>query len=331
MPHAHASGFPSPGHDRGGQAPALRFPSPSVVRDRQIPNGQDPASLPYRARLPVGAVSNRAYRRRDLPRLDAMFPPASRYRFVIGLPSQIQYRATFTTKSSNVIPHNLTRFFSHFFTFNLTNEQKCSINYVSDKNRNLTRFFHKNRAKPSRGCQKTLFNPRPSTTRKCKRRKQNAMKTVAASITMLLLVIIAGILGTQQRRQTPQTQPEPKPKTETPRQTESTRAPEWEEELPDYFQVIIDNNLFRPLGWKPERKSDVPFQLVGTIMKDKVYDCQAVLKEIESQHIHFVDVNGTPNGWQVISIAPKHIVLEKDDLRITLGLTEQLFISPALR
>ena len=73
----------------------------------------------------------------------------------------------------------------------------------------------------------------------------------------MLLVIIAGMLSTQQHRQTPQTQPEPPSKTETPRQTESTRASEWEEEFPNYFQVIIDNNLFRPLGWKPERKSTV--------------------------------------------------------------------------
>ena len=113
MPHAHASGFPSPGTARGGQAPALRFPSPSVVRDRPSPNGQDLAILTYRARLPVCAVSNRAYRRRDLPRLDAMLPPASRYRFVIGLPSHAQYRVFLPTKSSNVIQQFKKTIFFH--------------------------------------------------------------------------------------------------------------------------------------------------------------------------------------------------------------------------
>ena len=43
------SGFPSPGPE-------------TVVRERLSPNGQAPAILPYRAWLPVGAVSNRAYR-----------------------------------------------------------------------------------------------------------------------------------------------------------------------------------------------------------------------------------------------------------------------------
>lgn len=155
------------------------------------------------------------------------------------------------------------------------------------------------------------------------------MKTVAASITMLLLVIIGGILSTQQRRQTPQTQPKPPPKTETetPRQTERTRVSEWEEERPDYFQVIIDNNLFRPLGWKPERKSDVPFQLVGTILKDELDHYQAVLKAVDTQQVHFVNLDETQNGWRLVMIAPKQVVLEKDDRRITLALNEQqLFI-----
>ena len=35
---------------------------------------------------------------------------------------------------------------------------------------------------------------------------------------------------------------------------------------PDFYQVIIDNNLFRPLGWtKPRAK--VAFELVATVMK----------------------------------------------------------------
>ena len=44
MPHAHASGFPSPCHDRGGQAPALRFiplcrsGSPEVLETDWFPN-----------------------------------------------------------------------------------------------------------------------------------------------------------------------------------------------------------------------------------------------------------------------------------------------------
>ena len=48
--YRRARACPSPGHDRGGQAPALRFPSPSVVRDRPIPNGSRSGDLDLQSR-----------------------------------------------------------------------------------------------------------------------------------------------------------------------------------------------------------------------------------------------------------------------------------------
>ena len=166
------------------------------------------------------------------------------------------------------------------------------------------------------------------------------MKTLIASITLLLIVLIGGRLITGQtgRAQQPVprkpiVQPEDRRENQAENQTETdislewAPSPEWEEELPDYFQVIIDNNLFRPLGWTPEHKSDVPFQLVGTILKDELDDYQAVLKTVDTQQIHFVNLNETQNGWRLVMIEPKQVVLEKADRRITLALNEQqLFI-----
>ena len=165
------------------------------------------------------------------------------------------------------------------------------------------------------------------------------MKTLIALITLLLIVLIGGrfIIGQTGRAQQPVpreplVQPEDPPENKTEDQTETDILPEQApspegEELPDYFQVIIDNNLFRPLGWTPERKSDVPFQLVGTILKDELDDYQAVLKTVDTQQIHFVNLNETQNGWRLVMIEPKQVVLEKADRRITLALNEQqLFI-----
>ena len=162
------------------------------------------------------------------------------------------------------------------------------------------------------------------------------MKTLIASITLLLIVLIGGRLITRQSRHAQQPVPR-KPLVQTENQTENQTetdispeqapSPNSEEERPDYFQVIIDNNLFRPLGWTPERKSDVPFQLVGTILKDELDDYQAVLKTVDTQQIHFVNLNETQNGWRLVMIEPKQVVLEKADRRITLALNEQqLFI-----
>ncbi len=156
------------------------------------------------------------------------------------------------------------------------------------------------------------------------------MKTLAASIAMLLLVISGGLLITREQPQPKRTLPVEPPETDTQISPESTRASEWGEELPEHYQVIIDNNLFRPLGWKPEPKSDVPFHLVGTILIDERNHYQAVLKAVDTQQIHFVTLDDvSQNGWCLVMIAPKQVVLEKDNRRITLGLNEQhLFISP---
>ena len=158
------------------------------------------------------------------------------------------------------------------------------------------------------------------------------MKTIAASITLLLIVIIGGMLITRKPEPPQQALPSEQTEvseTETP---EGTRAAEWEEELPEYFQVIINNNLFLPLGWKAERKSDTPFQLVGTILKDELEHYQAVLKAVDTQQVYFVTLNEVQDGWRLVMIEPKRVVLEKDNRRITLALNEQhLFISPQPR
>lgn len=158
------------------------------------------------------------------------------------------------------------------------------------------------------------------------------MKTIAASIVMLLLVLIGGMLMTRKPRHSQQVVSVMERSTETQTETEMSSkrvsSPDGEEELPEYYQVIIDNNLFLPLGWKAEVKSDVPFQLVGTVLKDALGDYQAVLKSVDTQRVYFVTLDEAQYGWRLVMIEPKRVVLEKGDRRITLALNEQhLFIS----
>ena len=158
------------------------------------------------------------------------------------------------------------------------------------------------------------------------------MKTIAASIVMLLLVLIGGILMTRKPRHSQRVvsviERSTETQTETEMLSEQGSSPDGEEELPEYFQVIIDNNLFLPLGWKTEVKSDVPFQLVGTVLKDVLGYYQAVLKSVDTQRVYFVTLNEVQDGWRLVMVEPKRVVLEKGDRRITLVLNEQhLFIS----
>ena len=158
------------------------------------------------------------------------------------------------------------------------------------------------------------------------------MKTIAASIVMLLLVLIGGMLMTRKPRHSQQVVSVERTETPTEKSTEMSSkrvsSPDGEEELPEYFQVIIDNNLFLPLGWKTEVKSDVPFQLVGTVLKDALGDYQAVLKSVDTQQVYFVTLDEVQDGWHLVMIEPKRVVLEKGDRRITLALNEQhLFLT----
>ena len=88
---------------------------------------------------------------------------------------------------------------------------------------------------------------------------------------------------------------------------------------PDYYQVIVTNNLFRPLGWtKP--KAPPAFELVATVMKSngshkalirntlirKVYyaavgdelEAGVTVKKIESRSVT-VNENGKPNIYRL--------------------------------
>ena len=63
-------------------------------------------------------------------------------------------------------------------------------------------------------------------------------------------------------------------RTQQRRKTESVRF-----EDTDFYRTIIDNNLFRPLGWTPPRPVS-PYQLVGTLVSgatDGVWVSKAII------------------------------------------------------
>ena len=57
---------------------------------------------------------------------------------------------------------------------------------------------------------------------------------------------------------------------------------------PDYYQVIITNNLFRPLGWtKP--KSPPAFALIATVMKSEG-NHKALIRNTRNRKVYYVAV-----------------------------------------
>lgn len=161
------------------------------------------------------------------------------------------------------------------------------------------------------------------------------MKTLIALITLLLIVLIGGRLITGQTGRAQQPVPreplvQPENKTEDP--TEMDILPEWAsspegEELPAYFQVIIDNNLFRPLGWTETPKRYTDYRLLGTLTESET-PARAILQERSSKQTRVVTLGETIGDFHVFRIQHKQVTLKKGEQLVLLTLDEMLFLSP---
>lgn len=115
----------------------------------------------------------------------------------------------------------------------------------------------------------------------------------------------------------PRTQP-PTPESPVPRFSLTT--PEFDVET--FKRTIIDNNIFRPLGWTPPRPLE-PYRLIGTILPcDANRFAQAVIESTSGKSISIVSVGETLDAeTKVVSIESKSVVLESGGVRRTLRLS----------
>ncbi len=88
----------------------------------------------------------------------------------------------------------------------------------------------------------------------------------------------------------------------TTRNTDST---------PDsFYQTIIDNNIFRSLGWQPPRKQP-DYTLIGTAVSQNVADSKAFILERRSNRLHTVKVGDTLDDARVKEIQSKRVTLHE--------------------
>lgn len=95
-----------------------------------------------------------------------------------------------------------------------------------------------------------------------------------------------------------------------------------------FFQTILDNNLFAPLGWKPTEATPT-YQLLGTYVPiAQKIDATAILKETAKTGVIKVVSIGTKLGADtvVFDIQPKQVILKKGKQRITLTLGKFQFL-----
>lgn len=95
-----------------------------------------------------------------------------------------------------------------------------------------------------------------------------------------------------------------------------------------FYKVIIDNNLFRPLGWTPP-KNEPAYSLIGTAVGTDGAGSQATLLEKRSNRYHFVTIGTKLGDITVKDIQAKQVTLENAGKPITLKAGELQFLTTA--
>ena len=111
-----------------------------------------------------------------------------------------------------------------------------------------------------------------------------------------------------------------------PRIEKSIKSPIFDSE--SYYRTIIDNNLFRPLGWSPPVRVE-PYRLVGTIFpRDTNLPAQAIIKPVSGGTMHVVGVgDDIDSETLVVGIEAKSVTLETAGQSRTLSLKTGVFLN----
>lgn len=84
-----------------------------------------------------------------------------------------------------------------------------------------------------------------------------------------------------------------------------------------FYETIIDNDLFRPLGWTPPN-NEPSYSLVGTAVNPNGAISQATLLERRSNRYHFVTIGTKIGDMTVKDIQAKKVIFDKTGETVTL-------------
>ena len=98
------------------------------------------------------------------------------------------------------------------------------------------------------------------------------------------------------------------------------------ESVGDFYRVIIDNNLFRPLGWRRPNR-DPEYALVATWIGTKGTVAKALVMERKSSQLYYV-ARGEKVGDAIVeNIAANQVSLKASDDIVTLKAESMEFLS----
>ena len=85
----------------------------------------------------------------------------------------------------------------------------------------------------------------------------------------------------------------------------------------EFYQLIINNNIFRPLGWRPPQKTP-QYTLIGTTVLSDSSNTKAFILERRSNQFHTVKVGETLGNVSVKEILSKKVTLQEKGKDIVL-------------
>ena len=147
--------------------------------------------------------------------------------------------------------------------------------------------------------------------------KRSYYLLIVGAFVLLFIVFVVRILSPSP--------PDPEPVTVQTAETQQRRvqsSPPVFEVSEAYYSTIIDNNLFRPLGWTPPRPVE-PYRLLGTILPtDDNTPPRAIIQSTTGNTTHIVTTGERIDSHtEVVSIQHKQVVLETDGKQSTLRLS----------
>ena len=158
----------------------------------------------------------------------------------------------------------------------------------------------------------------------------NHLKTIVFISICVLGFVIFGFFGTRGLQPVVSTQTKTETRTETilpvsPRVFRKSLSPSQgtlkDFQKSDFYRTIIDNNLFRPLGWRPPRPIE-PYRLIGTLLPtDANIPKQAILQRTPTGRTYTVRIGESlDKDTKVVDIASKQVTLSTAGVQRSLKL-----------
>lgn len=92
-----------------------------------------------------------------------------------------------------------------------------------------------------------------------------------------------------------------------------------------FYQVIIDNNIFRPLGWHPQTPKPKNI-LIGTVIAtNTTQHTKAFIVDRQSGQLHSVRVNDRIGEQTIKEITAKQVILQGDGQELRLQIEHAPF------